>query len=249
MSISDVTTEKREVRTEQQESVRPVPPKKGRPLPPLQSGDRLTRYEFERRYEAMSKPKKVELVEGVVYVSSPITVFHSEPHGQIVVWLGTYQALTPGVRFNDNSTVRLDVDNEVQPDALLRVEAELGGNSRVTNEGYIEGPPELIAEIAYSSAAYDLHDKLKVYRRSGVREYIIWQVDDNRLDWFWLNEKGEYELLAADETGLIRSRVFPGLNLQVAALLDGKLAVALAALQEGLGQDEHQAFVKKLKEG
>jgi hypothetical protein len=41
--------------------------------PGLCNGDRLTRAEFERRYSAMPTVKKAELIEGVVYMPSPVT--------------------------------------------------------------------------------------------------------------------------------------------------------------------------------
>lgn len=215
-------------------------------LPPLQSGDRLTRREFERRYEAMPGLKKAELIEGMVFMPSPVSVDHSEPHAFIVGWLASYSAATPGVKPGDNATVRLDIDNEVQPDALLRLEIELGGTCRIGADRYLEGAPELVIEIAVSSAAYDLHDKLKVYRRNGVREYIVWQIYDKRLVWFRLNDEGDYLPQEPDEAGVIRSQVFSGLYLNVTALLKGDLAAVLGELQRGLETDEHQQFVERL---
>jgi len=203
-------------------------------LLPLENGDRLTRQEFERRYEAMDRLKKAELIEGVVYLPSPVRVRnHGKPHSDIMTWLGTYQAYTPKVMVCDNTTVRLDRTNEPQPDALLRIETESGGKSRISEDDYIEGAPELIVEIATSSASYDLHDKKQVYCRHGVQEYIVWQVADNKVSWFSL-EGGKYILLEPDETGVIRSRIFAGLNLKVTALLKGELAQVLAELQKGL---------------
>src|SRR5574341_142701 len=109
--------------------------------PPLETGDRLTRQEFERRYEAMPRIRKAELIEGVVYMPSPVYYeSHSEPHGQIMGWLSVYCAATPNVRLGDNATVRLDPDNEVQPDALLRLEPEAGGRSHISEDDYVEGP-------------------------------------------------------------------------------------------------------------
>jgi Uma2 family endonuclease len=152
---------------------------------PLESGDRLTRAEFERRYDAMPHIKKAELIEGVVYVPSPVrSASHAQRHGLIITWLGVYAAATPGVELNDNATVRLDLDNEPQPDALLRLHERLGGQTRLSPDDYIEGGPELVAEIAASSAAYDVHDKLRVYRRNQVQEYLVWQVHEHRLDWW-----------------------------------------------------------------
>jgi Uma2 family endonuclease len=215
--------------------------------PPLENGDRLSRREFERRYAARPRLKKVELIEGVVYMSSPVHLeSHAEPHSQLITWLGTYQAATPGVRLADNATVRLDEDNEVQPDALLRTTFDAGGRAQVSADDYLEGAPELVVEIAASSAAIDLTDKLKIYRRNGVQEYIVWPVYDERVHWFRLHE-GEYVALASDAQGLIRSQVFPGLWLNVPALLEENLATVLADLQKGLATDEHRMFVEQLR--
>jgi len=216
--------------------------------PPLESGDQLTRREFERRYNAMPHIKKAELIEGVVYIASPVRYkSHGQPHSRIMTWLGVYWAATPGVQLADNTTVRLDADNEVQPDALLRIEPAQGGSSRISDDDYIEGAPELIVEIAYTSTAYDLHDKLKVYRRNGVQEYVVWRTYDNLLDWFRLHE-GEYLSLTPDASGVVKSEVFPGLRLVVTALLEGDLAKVLSELQKGLETDKHTAFVERLLE-
>src|SRR5438552_2202490 len=180
-------------------------------LPPLEPGDRLTRAEFERRYEAMPHLKKAELIEGIVYVAGPVRLRrHGGPHAHVVGWLGTYEAGTPGVVVANNSTVRLDLDNETQPDALLLIVPALGGQAVISEDDYVEGAPEWVAEVASSSASYDLHAKLNVYRRNGVREYIVWRVLDREVDWFVLRE-GQYERLAADDAGWFRSTVFPGL--------------------------------------
>ncbi len=149
--------------------------------------------------------------------------------------------MTPGVDLGDNATVRLDGDNEPQPDALLRLEPSLGGQSRISADDYIEGAPELIVEIAGSSAAYDLHDKLKVYCRHGVQEYLVWQIYEQRLDWFHLVD-GSYLALLPDTQGVIASQVFPGLSLAVAAMLVGDMAAVLATLQQSLATPEYQLF-------
>ncbi|MBW4591717.1 MAG: Uma2 family endonuclease [Brasilonema angustatum HA4187-MV1] len=215
-------------------------------LPPLESGDRLTRHEFERRYQTMPHVKKAELIEGVVYLASPVRVkSHGRPHAKIITWLGTYCVATPGVDMADNATVRLDVDNEPQPDALLRLEPEVGGKSRISDDDYVEGAPELIVEIAASSASYDLTDKLNAYRRNGVQEYIVWQMYENRLNWFKL-EEGRYVSLEPDTTGVIRSYIFPGLWLAVPALQEGNMVEVLAVLHQGLQTQEHQAFVESI---
>ena len=214
---------------------------------PLENGARLTRAEFERRYEAMPHIKKAELIEGVVYMPSPVRIEHSRKHGQIMLWIGAYQTATPGVDFGDNATLRLDADNEVQPDAFLRIVSAAGGASRVSEDHYLEGAPELIVEIAASSASYDLYDKMHVYRRNGVQEYIVWRIYDEALDWFQI-QAGEYHHLEPDKDGLIHSQVFPGLRLDVAALLAGDLATVVAAVKAGAETEEHAAFVQRLEQ-
>lgn len=214
-------------------------------VPVLESGDHLSRAEFERRYEALPDLKKAELIEGVVYVGSPVRVSHGEPHSMVMVWLGTYWVATPGVRLADNTTVRLDLDNEVQPDALLRIEPDAGGTSHTSEDGYVEGPPELVVEIAASSASIDRHTKLRMYQRNGVQEYFIWQVENRQVEWFTLRE-GVYMPLVPDERGVLHSQVFPGLCVPVDSLVEQNLATVLVEQQTALHTPEHQAFVASL---
>ena len=173
-----------------------------------------------------------------------------------MTWLGVYCAATPGTQIADNTTVRLDTDNEPQPDALLRIE---DGQSQIDVDGYIQGAPELIVEIvitqlaiarfirvcAASAASYDLLEKLQVYRRNGVQEYLVWQVSDRIFDWFRLRD-GKYVKLKPDEQNLIKSEVFPGLWLALDALLNYDLAEVLRTLQQGLDTIEHQEFIRTI---
>jgi Uma2 family endonuclease len=229
-------------------STEPHPKSKpSRESPPLHAGDHLSRVEFERRYEAHPEIKKAELIDGVVYMPSPLRFpEHAEPHFQLNTWLGLYCFATPGVQGGDNATVRLDLENEVQPDALLRLETELGGRSRVTEDHYLEGPPELALEIAASSASYDLHMKLRAYQRSGVEEYIAVQMYERRIDWFRLRE-GVYQPLQPDAAGVLCSEIFPGLCLNTTAFWAGDMVQVLATLQEKLTSPEHTAFVANLQ--
>lgn len=209
---------------------------------PLENGDRLSRIEFERRYQAMSRVKKAELIEGRVYMASPVRIIHGQPHAYIMGWLAVYHAATPGTQFADNTTVRLDTDNEPQPDALLRIE---GGQSQIDVDDYIQGAPELIVEIAASTASYDLQEKLQVYRRNGVQEYLVWQVSDRIFDWFCLKD-GEYIKLQPDKQNIIKSEVFPGLWLKLDALLNYDLAEVIKTVQQGSNIAKHQDFIRRI---
>jgi Uma2 family endonuclease len=214
---------------------------------PLEPGDRLTREEFERRYDAMPHLKKAELIEGVVYMPSPVRHrHHSRPHFQLITWLGTYEAATPGIEGGDNGSARLDMDNEPQPDAYLLIHPDRGGQAQISADDYVERAPELVAEVAASSASYDLHTKLNVYRRNGVREYLVWRVLDQQFDWFVLRAS-QFQTLPANAAGLLCSEVFPGLWLDANALLHGDMAHVLAVVQQGLASPEHEGFVQRLE--
>jgi Uma2 family endonuclease len=213
----------------------------------LYTGDRLTRAEFERRYRTMPKVKKAELIEGVVYMSSPVSDDHSSPHFDTITWLGLYRLATPGVVGGDNGTLRLDLDNAFQPDAFLRILPTHGGQARVDDEGFVTGAPELVAEVAVSSVSLDLHAKLNVYRRNGVKEYVVWRVDDRDIDWFVLRE-GRYDPLPRTAAGHYQSEVFPGLWLDPAALIRGDMQTVLQVAQQGLANPLHAEFVAPLRE-
>lgn len=204
-------------------------------IPLLENGDRLTRHEFERRYTAMPYQKigsnKAELIEGIVYMASPLRFeSHAQPHGNIIGWLWNYQIATEGVTLGVEPTVRLDLDNEFQPDAVMFIP---GRGARITEDDYIAGAPELVVEIAASTVSIDLHDKKAAYRRNGVQEYIVWRTLDREIDWFSLQD-GEYIRLELDENSIIKSQAFPGLWLAVEAMLSGSMADVLAVLQSGL---------------
>jgi Uma2 family endonuclease len=214
----------------------------------LESGDRLTRAEFERRYEAMPDLRKAELIEGVVYVGSAVRFEqHGGPHFDLISWLGLYRIATPGVRGGDNTSLRLSLNSEPQPDAFLIILPSHGGQARIDDEGYITGSPELIAEVAASSTSYDLHDKLAVYRKNGVREYLVWRVLERAIDWFALRES-QFARLPVTGSGHLRSEVFPGLWLDSAALVGGDMAAVAKALHEGVAAPEHAAFVSHLEQ-
>jgi Uma2 family endonuclease len=204
--------------------------------------------EFRRRYEAMPHVK-AELIKGVVYMPSPVAMdTHGDPQADLIGWLVFYRAFTPGVRASDNATLReVDEMSEPQPDSFLRILPEFGGQSRVSADGYAEGPPELIGEVAASSANYDLHDKLDVYREAGVKEYIVWRVWDAAIDWFVLRG-GNYDRLAPTAAGVYQSTVFPGLWLDAAAMIRGDMQQVLKVAQEGLASLEHANFVQKLQQ-
>lgn len=196
---------------------------------PLESADHLTREEFHRRYLARPDIVKAELVGEIVYVASPVSAARGQPDNAVNGWRYAYIARVPGVAAFTNTTVFLPDGSEVQPDALL-IHAAPHGLARVSDQGYIEGAPELVVEVAVSGAAHDLHSKKDAYERSGVPECIVWQISDRRIDWFALRD-GRYVRLEPDAAGVIESRVFPGLRLAIAKMLVGDHAGVLAELE------------------
>jgi Uma2 family endonuclease len=222
-----------------------------RSTPPLENGDRLTWLEFERRAQALERsgrPRKVELIDGIVYVASAARVAHGDTHGFLTLWLGHYALATPGARLSPEVTLRLDDENAPQPDATLRLLPGVGGRSRVDDDGYLCGPVELVCEVALSSASYDLHQKKEVYRRHGFEEYLAVVVHSDEVRWFVLGD-GAFVDMTPDADGVLRSGVFPGLWLDPKALLAGDGPALMATLQRGLASPEHAAFVQRLSAG
>jgi Uma2 family endonuclease len=214
-------------------------------IPPLVAGDHLSRAEFERRYHVMPHVKKAELVEGIVYMPSPTYhTPHGKPHSRIVGWLLHYVAATPGVDMSDNASLRLDSRNEVQPDALLFLEPRLGGGCRIGKDNFLEGSPELVVEVAASSAAYDLHSKLRAYQRNRVQEYLALLTFEPRIVWHVLTA-GKYVPMMPDDDGILRSRVFPGLWLHPGHFWADDINALLAVLREGLASPDHAEFVAR----
>lgn len=209
----------------------------------LQTGDRMTREEFHRVYTQMPAAFRAELIGGIVYVASPLKRRHGTNHLPLGTLLFTYEAHTPGVESGDNATILLGEEGEPQPDLFLRILPECGGQSQTSEDDFVLGAPELIAEIAYSSRSIDLHRKREDYARYGVCEYLVLCLREHRLRWFDLRSDRELEP-GAD--GLYRLQVFPGLWIDAEAVLAKDHARMLAVLQQGLGTSEHDTFVRRL---
>ena len=215
-------------------------------VPPLNAGDHLSRAEFERRYEAMPHVKKAELVEGVVYMPSPVSVEHGMLHAIIVGWLFAYVAATPGVELLDSTSLRIDSRSEVQPDAMLLLSEAQGGKCQAAGDGFLQGSPEFIAEVATSSVSYDMHSKLRVYQRNGVQEYLVLLAYEQRIVWHAL-VAGKYVRLQPGDDGVLRSHVFPGLWLHAEKFWANDVSGLMSVLQEGLRSPEHAEFVARLQ--
>ena len=193
----------------------------------------------------MPQLKKAELIRGIVYMGSPVTTSHGRPHVIMSTWMGFYFAHTPGLECVDNTTVRFDEESEAQPDLTLLKPARLGGQACVDDDDYISGGPDLVVEITASSVSRDSHMKKDLYRDFKVREYVLWRVYEGAIDWFEL--RGDrYELATPNAAGLIESEQFPGLVLDVPAVVRLDLLTVLARLQDGIASAAHAEFVKQL---
>ncbi len=198
----------------------------------LENGDRLTAAEFLRRYEAATNLKKAQLIEGIVHMPSPVRAdAHAEPDGLIQLWLGTYSLDHPDLKVYPNTTLLLDADNAPQPDAILCTAPRAGGKVWLNEKGYLCGAPELVCEIAASSASVDLHDKFRAYRRNGIGEYLVWLTLEKHVRWFHLTDQEYVE--QKEQAGRLTSKLFPGLVLDVKALLKFDKTKVIAALRGG----------------
>ncbi len=214
--------------------------------PSLTAGDHLTLKEFLRRAESAPTGQKFELIDGIVYMAPPVHDEHSVPHAQAGCWLTQYSSYTPGVTAHIERSLNLLGHTSVQPDVCLVIAPECGGQTRVGSARLLEGSPELIFEIAASSANYDLFEKKAAYHTNRVQEYIVWRTLDCRLDWFaWTTE--EFVLRSPDSQGLLKSNVFPGLWLDVRALLQERFDAVLDTARRALESPEHRQFVTQLR--
>ena len=211
----------------------------------LCNGDHLTQVEFHRRYQDYPDDVKCELIGGVVYMASPLRREHGRRHIQLGALLERYESETPGVEVLDDATTILGQESEPQPDLALRVLSECGGQSRETADDFVEGPPELVVEIAHSTRAIDLFKKRTDYQRAGVREYLVLCVEEPELRWYRFRPSSR---LTADREGIYRSRIFPGLWIDGPAVLARDRARSMAVLGQGLASSEHAAFVRRLQE-
>lgn len=213
----------------------------------LCNGDKMSRAEFHELYERTAHGFKAELIEGEVYVASPVSWGHARPDYVVGTLLGNYEARTPGVEGGANGTVFLSHEDEVQPDSLLRILPEFGGQTRLEqhkDREYLVGAPELILEVALSSRSIDLHRKRRVYQRYGVLEYVVVCVKEKTLRWFDLRNNAT---LASDEGGVLKLTTFPGLWLDASAICRHDFAAALKTLEAGLASPEHAEFVARLE--
>ena len=185
-------------------------------------------------------------MDGIVYVmSSRVTVPHAVSHFDLIGLMGAYCVPTPGIAGCVGGTVRLSAECEPQPDVSLRILESHGGQSRIDEDYFIAGAPEMIAEISYESLNYDTDIKRPIYEREGVREFILWRVEDQIVDWYVLRD-GTYELLVPDENGIVRSEIFPGLWMHAEAMARRDMGAVARVLQQGLASAEHAEFVRKL---
>jgi Uma2 family endonuclease len=211
----------------------------------LRNGDCMTQPEFHEAYERMPEGFRAELIDGTVYVCEPLGRSHGSHDNMLSTVMGVYRAASPGIEACNNASVILGMDDEVQPDVLLRILPNFNGQSQHTSgePSYIKGAPELVAEIAYSSRSSDLHFKKRRYEVAGVIEYIVVCLDPLQMLWFDLrNQKS----IAADDDGVFRSIVFPGLWINGPRLLNSEHSV-LDDLNRGLASPEHASFVKQLQ--
>lgn len=224
-----------------------TPPVRERKFPYLENGDCLTVEEFLRRWEAMPDLKHAELINGVVFMNAAVRFRdHGKQVARIYFWLGMYDSLTPHLNCGAESSVQITEQALLQPDACLFLPAGAGGMCQISKAGYLSGPPELIVEVSASSASRDLHQKREIYEQSGVKEYVVWSVFENRIQWF-VNRGGSFQEISPDEQHIFRSEIFPGLWLNAAAMLSGEMKTIRETVEKGAATPEHAAFVQAIQ--
>jgi hypothetical protein len=210
----------------------------------LLEGQRLDQSAFHDLYESMPPGTRAELIDGVVYMPSPIGMQHGGALVPVIVWLAYFAEHTPGVQVMDNVTTIVGRRSELQPDAMLRILPECGG--RTSNKrGFVRGAPELVFEVARASRYVDLGPKLVVYQQAGVLDYIVHAMNPDEILWFSREQKTLVPQTIGSD-GLYRSTTFPGLWLDPQALVAMNYQRLRAVLDLGCATPEHAAFVAKL---
>jgi Uma2 family endonuclease len=209
------------------------------------AGEHLDQPTFHERYKAMPPETRAELVGGVVYMPSPMRLDHGRESYFVAGWFDRYQRFTPGVEGTDGATVKLDPKGEPQPDLFLFILPEFGGQSGVDSEGYFTGAPELIVEVARSTRHYDLKQKKADYERAGVCEYVVVELDPNRVHWFIRSGK-RFKKMRPGPDGIYRSKIFPGLWLDPESIFSRDRVRRDEVLEQGVQSPEHAAFAAKL---
>ena len=209
----------------------------------LTTGMKLTLEEFLSRWEAIPELKKAELINGVVYVPSPVGIDHWTKDTKLIGWLDRYAEETPGCEAGNNGTWVM-LGQAPQPDSFLCI-LESHGGAWQDKAGLSEGAPELAVEICVSSTGMEFGPKLALYQRAGVLEYITIESAAKRVVWRMLVD-GRYEAIEPDADGVLKSRCFPGLWLDTGAYLSGDRKRISQTLRAGLATPEHDQFVKEL---
>ena len=214
--------------------------------PLLYEGQRLDQPTFHAIYERMPEAFKAELIDGVVSFKMNVKSRHGRADISFQAILYNYSMETPGTIPQGNSTTILGPRIEVQPDSALLIDPDHGGRTRDDADGYTVEAPELVVEISDSTLRLDLNAKKRAYEQAGALEYVVFDIPNRKLHWFAL--RGEtFESLAIAPDGVYRSRAFPGLWVDEAALVANDGLAVMAALRRGLESPEHAEFVERLR--
>ena len=211
--------------------------------PLLSPGDHMTLEEFLDRWNQMPDLKRAELIEGTVYMPSPVSLRHMSLDSRVQGLCSLYAMQTRGLQAGTNGTWLMAKSSAPQPDCSICILPEFGGRLTV-KDGLASGTPEFVAEVCHSSRAYDLGPKLALYQSAGVDEYLAVLVEGRRFEWRVL-VNGSYELLTPD-AGVYRSRTLPGLWIDSTAFWNDDSPVLLQTLEQGLASQEHADFVARL---
>ncbi|MEM9587177.1 MAG: Uma2 family endonuclease [Planctomycetota bacterium] len=214
-------------------------------LAALEPGDRMNATEFRRRDSVTSDRYKTELIEGVVHMAAAVRVEHGRCQGLIAGLLNEYCSETPGTDTAADATARLDEANEPQPDVSAFIVAECGGRTRIDDDGYLVGGPELLVEVSHATDAVDRGIKRRVYELHGVAEYAVWRIGLGLIEWYRLRDD-QLVLTPPDDDGVYRSNVLPGFWLNVAAAVAINRVAVLETLRQGLASPQHATFVDHL---
>ena len=147
-----------------------------------------------------------DLIDGEIFVHSPVSIRHARLLNFLDRLLGTYvDRHRLGELFREEVAVRLSSRNVFQPDlAFYRADR----NDQV-RENHVQGAPDLVMEaLSPGPADLDIGPKFAEYEQHGAIEY--WVLDPETLAHRFYRRGGELLVEYADGASKIESRVVPG---------------------------------------
>jgi Uma2 family endonuclease len=186
-----------------------------------------------------------EWVDGEVVMPSPASERHQDIQRFLLTLLASYAEFRQvGKVYGAPFQMKLEKSGR-EPDVLFVTQEH---RSRVTPT-CLNGPADLVVQIiSPESVGRDRGDKFVEYEKAGIPEYWLIDPDTERAEFYQLDEKGAYQVVAPDTVGIYRSRVLAGFWLNVNWLWSEPMPRADIAMARIGGQEYLSQLTKETQD-